>query len=368
MDVNGKEKTARAGGRAGRKVQRQRVPAGTFAAAFCAAVGCGGLAFALGLVIAPSIWPEAARLAPKLAAQGVTPALAGATATVWLGLALAIITERRAAVRFTGEGERLTHRVDRVIAEQTFVRTGLMEQRAETLSLRQDVAAISSLIQNEIARAQEARAAQANKEDGLFRVAASLDQLHAKLEQRLPHSAEEQRSGQRELERSLLETLTRVETVLGELAETPGTPRSSEPEPDAPLRATTTEDANSTTQGTGAPAAAEGDEFARACTPREEHPPTTGALEEADGVGQPASVTAPLPGEREPASIPLETAPSLGLLDAFDDFGEFDASRTDAAGSSAVSGGPLQDSKSQPDANQPPAGPRIRLSPRVEFP
>ena len=116
------------GTRRGRRTTPRRRPAGALAAAVCGMISLSGIAAATMMMLAHRLSPDIAWLSTRLERLGATPALTGATAALFLGLALVLATKRRENVRVAGAGERAAQRPEAPIADHPLARPGRVER------------------------------------------------------------------------------------------------------------------------------------------------------------------------------------------------------------------------------------------------
>lgn len=249
------------------------------------AVGAGGFAMAL----ADRISPEAEWIALQVLRLGVAPGVViacGATMAS-IGLVGLSVARSRGRARAIQEDQGL---IEQLSEDLVAMRGSLSRLQLEFAGLQELCRNLLETGQDQVVRFQELSASMGgNTGDAMFRLAASLDQLGARFEQRIQEQTEAHRGGFAQLERLLDET---AEGLRQELAGQ-GAQAYAQPAPSAP----------------SAPIEAPAFE-------PELHTEPAPAFEPEAAYEEPTPEP-PAPPVAEPEDA------SLGLLDHLDDFGGF---------------------------------------------
>lgn len=326
------------------------------------------------LAVAGEVHPSGDWIALRLARLGVQPGLLGLCAVTLLGAAFVLGGVARVRRRVSESGRRGEELCEKVGGQVVALRRSLHDFRAEVVWLREAMTGLSEVVRDHLAQSQGAQNAAAHKDDAVFRVAASLDQLGARVEGRLQRTEAGQSEGLTRLESRLAGLGQQLEQTLGglmgELANlSTGQGRyeldSRQPYDGTPSR----------------PSIDYGDAFEEPYQGSESDLHVEVSLEELEPRRTEASK------EQEPQQAELDGMDpalfetSLGLLDAFDEYGDFKPEKAaqqeeppaplpgDPQGKQGTPGAAREGARTgasppkAPGPGTPPTG-QLRLSPR----
>ncbi len=276
----------------------------------------GGLACTGGaalLVAGPLLHPAGEWAVRRAAEFGVNPGILAVVAAITFSASILLGAQGRAGRRLVEGAQRGEELSEKVGGQVVALRRSLHDFRAEIVWLREAMTGLAATVADHVARSDASQQADVNKEDAIFRIAASLDQLGARVEGRIHRIEGAQHDVLTRLEVNLEALTRRLESAL--------------------------EPAQGEWQATHAPEPQDFEFQAapQAQTPREvdygdafEEPFVAGAddLEIEVTLEEPA---APLRSQApEPAPVdgtgdmdPRLFETSLGLLDAFDEYGDY---------------------------------------------
>lgn len=290
----------------------------------------GGLACSGGaalLVAAPMLHPAGEWAVRRAAELGVNPGILAVVAAITFTAGVLLAAQGRASRRLVEGAQRGEELSEKVGGQVVALRRSLHDFRAEVVWLREAMTGLAETVRDHVARSDAAHQADVNKEDAIFRIAASLDQLGARVEGRIHRIEGAQHDALTRLEVNL-EALTRgLESAL-EPAQAGWHPEPA-PEPPAysyrPAPSGATSRAADYGDAFEEPFVAGADDLEIEVTLEEPQAPLRAQVapqETADGTG-----------DMDPRLF--ET--SLGLLDAFDEYGDYRPPQASAKSAAAPS-------------------------------
>ena len=308
-----------------------------FIAAFACAGAAGTLAFA------ERLHPSGEWFMRRLAEQGVQPGLLFLAAGIALLAACQVSGLGRFSRRIASTSQHGEELLEKVGGQVVVLRRSLHDFRAEVVWLREAMTGLSEVVRDHMAQADAARIAETNKGDAVYHIAASLDQLGARVDGRFQHAETEHSEGFARIEQRMQEFGQEVEerlrSVVAEFGsyehDTHGDAHGELGNGNAYARGGSREVEYAGTFDDGY-VASEDDLHVEVTfeAPAAEPTPARPAAPEARKAQPTPPAPAPAPAPAKPASKPAaELDPdamdpalyetSLGLLDAFDDYGDY---------------------------------------------
>lgn len=205
--------------------------------------GTAALAAAAGMLAASSLVPAATGWIQAAAKQGITAGNAALAGVVLLGIHATSRRTTPVAAAPAPDADALDRRLvlDQVAADLAEARGALKDLRVELVYVKDALGSSKG----QRATKREAQGGEASSQDGVFRVAASVDQLGSRIDARLRKQEDMTIDALAQIQRTMRETRARLDELSQRIETQPQTPHR----PSAPTREAFDTDVEALAQG-----------------------------------------------------------------------------------------------------------------------